>query len=131
MKNKVASVMLIDDNDDDNLFHERVLKKSGITDTIFTATSAFEALNQLSTFEKAPALIFLDINMPQMNGFDFLDAYKRMNLSKNHNAIIIMLTTSLNPTDRDKAARNKLITEFRTKPLAKEALEEIADRYFP
>ena len=130
MINKVTSIMLIDDNDDDNLFHEKVIRKSGVTDNVFTATSVVEALQQLAAFEQAPQLIFLDINMPKMNGFEFLDQYKKMDLSRNPSIIIIMLTTSLNPTDREKASQMELITEFRTKPLAKEALQEIAERYF-
>ena len=129
MKNKLNAVMLIDDNDDDNFFHAHIIRKSDITENILVATSAFEALEHLSTFEQAPQLIFLDINMPKMNGFDFLEAYKKMKPA-NKSIVIVMLTTSLNPIDREKAVQNEMITDFRTKPLTREMLLEITDRYF-
>ena len=129
MKNKLNSVMLIDDNDDDNFFHAHVIRKTSIAENILITTSAFEALEHLSTFEQAPQLIFLDINMPKMNGFDFLEAYKKMKPA-NKSIVIVMLTTSLNPIDREKAVQNEMITDFRTKPLTREMLLEITDRYF-
>ena len=129
MKNKLNSVMLIDDNDDDNFFHAHVIRKTSIAENILITTSAFEALEHLSIFEQAPQLIFLDINMPKMNGFDFLEAYKKMKPA-NKSIVIVMLTTSLNPIDREKAVQNEMITDFRTKPLTREMLLEITDRYF-
>src|SRR5690349_10546394 len=102
MKKKLNCVMLIDDNEDDNFFHKIVLKETGIAEYIKVAESGFEALDFLKQENKIPELIFLDINMPKMNGWEFLEEYRKLNDEQKARVIIIMLTTSLNPADRKK-----------------------------
>ena len=131
---KINCVMLIDDSADDNFIHERVIRKSGLVKTIITKYSAREALEYLKQKDDHagdhPDLIFLDINMPGMNGWEFLVEYGVLDKELQSKAIICMLTTSENPDDRERYKNFNLISEFMTKPLTIEMLEEIIERYF-
>jgi CheY-like chemotaxis protein len=130
MKKKLNCVMLIDDNEDDNFFHKIVLRETGITENVKVAESGFEALDFLKNENDIPELIFLDINMPKMNGWEFLEEYKKLNEEQKARVVIIMLTTSLNPADRKKAASISEVNGFETKPLSPEILSAIVQRYF-
>ncbi len=101
MKRKLDCIMLIDDNEDDNFYHQIVIRDMEITNEIKIAESGFEALEMLTKENDAPELIFLDINMPAMNGWEFLDEYNKLSDEQKASVIIIMLTTSLNPADRN------------------------------
>ena len=72
-----------------------------------------------------------DINMPGINGWEFLEEYKKLNQFQKRNIIVVMLTASLNPDDEHMAHTIDEITRFRHKPLTEEMLGEIMDRYFP
>ena len=126
--------MLIDDNPDDNFFHERVIRRNNIADQVIAKQTAAEALeylhiNELDA-EALPDLIFLDINMPGMNGWEFFQEYSNQNKQPVKKPIFVILTTSDNPDDERKAGALKGISEFRTKPLTKEMLESIISNYF-
>ncbi len=126
--------MLVDDNPDDNFFHERIIKKSGAAEVVVTKETGYEALEylKLQRFEKLahPQLIFLDINMPGMNGWEFIEEYNKLAPDQQGDHVIVMLTTSKNPDDRQIANKNAKVTDFKSKPLTKEMLEEVIDKYF-
>ena len=77
MRTNPACVMLIDDDDDDNFFHSLVLNEMHATEHIEVAENAFKALDYLRETFPPPDLIFLDINMPKMNGWEFLEQIGR------------------------------------------------------
>jgi len=125
--------MLVDDNEHDNFFHERAIENNNPATIVIKKETGVEALDYLKSKKVSdthPDLIFLDINMPHMNGWEFLDAYKLLDKELQSRAIIIMLTTSGNPDDIEKAKSWSSVAEFITKPLTKEMLKEITDRYF-
>jgi len=126
--------MLVDDNSDDNFFHERVIQKNSAAEIIVAKQTGVDALEYLKSKKDNehihPDLIFLDINMPGMNGWEFLDEYNKLDEESKSKAIIIMLTTSENPDDKMKAKTMNVASEFRTKPLTAEMLKEITDTYF-
>lgn len=132
MSKKLKCILLIDDNPDDNFFHARVIKKSSLCEQVISRNSAMEALQSLASAEESinPDLIFLDINMPRVNGWEFLEEYSKLDRNAENSAIIVMLTTSENPDDKLKAMTFPAVAEFRTKPLTKEMLEELVDKYF-
>ena len=126
--------MLVDDNHDDNFFHEREIKKIHLTNIVKTKNSGIEALEYLksknSNKDPHPDLIFLDINMPGMNGWEFLEEYNKLDKELQSHAIIIMLTTSQNPDDEARAKTWPFVSDYVTKPLTKEIMENIVNKYF-
>lgn len=76
------------------------------------------------------SLIFLDINMPGMNGWDFIDAYDHLSEEVRANNSVVMLTTSYNPDDKSRAEKNSNIYRFLSKPLTIEAVLDIISEAF-
>ena len=126
--------MLVDDNPDDNFFHEREIKRNDPGTVVITKEDGREALQYLKSAKDKeythPDIIFLDINMPGMNGWDFLREYSRLDKDLQSRVIIIMLTTSETPEDKANANEWNLVSDFITKPLTREKMVDIISRYF-
>lgn len=132
MKKKLNCILLIDDNNADNYFHQIVIKQMNITERIETVTDGVEALNFLENATQGPPdLIFLDINMPRMNGWEFLEKYKHLDPAKKSKTVIVMLTTSGHPKDLEKAKESEDVKGYNVKPLSEEMLQEILEKHFP
>ncbi len=129
MEKPIQLAMLIDDSDIDNMLHTRTLKKSGLVEHVIAFEYAEEALKFLSKGEHGVDVIFLDINMPRMDGFEFLAAYSEL---KNQQAttIVTMLSTSSNPTDEDRAKSFSSVAMYHAKPLTTEAVQMVVDEHF-
>ncbi|MBQ4850530.1 response regulator [Pseudoalteromonas sp. MMG013] len=135
----ISSILVIDDNHADAYLAKRALiRAKAINDEadIFFATDGEDALNFLSDIDQKralygadkfpPTLILLDINMPIMNGFEFLDEYQSLNKQAAYNSIIVMmLTSSENPCDLTKASDYDCVKDFIVKPLSKEKISHI------
>lgn len=135
MKKKLTSVLLVDDDNDCNFFHKRLLVKMGCAEEIITAENGLEAIHFLESCNnnnpRWPAIIFLDINMPKMNGWEFLERYKKFDEQTKEKMVIVVLTTSLNPDDKEKASRIGEVKGYYNKYLTYEALEQILKERFP
>lgn len=132
MKRKLDCIMLIDNNPDDNFYHTRIIQKTDPSVFVLVMASATEALAYLESADlqkTKPDLIFLDINMPGMNGWDFMQRFQ-MQKNEPFTPLIIMLTTSENPDDRKKALVSGAIADFMTKPLTIHMLTAIKERHF-
>jgi CheY-like chemotaxis protein len=135
---KLNCILLVDDYDADNYYNNFILKEAAVCNHIKIALNGIEALKYLKNSaaiyqnesDPKPELIFLDINMPRMNGFEFLEEYQKLNESFKSSIIIIMLTTSLNPADKIKASQIKEVKEFILKPLNSELIHKLIDKYF-
>ncbi len=134
MSKTLNCIMLVDDDADDNFIHERVIKRSNAAEHVIAKQTGMEAIEYLKSNQdndrQPPDLIFLDINMPGMNGWEFLGEYEKLDEKSKSKAIIVMLTTSENPDDKMKAKAINLASDFKTKPLTQEMLEEIIEKYF-
>ncbi|GGG43050.1 response regulator [Hymenobacter glacieicola] len=129
---KLSCILLVDDDKTTNFLNRLLLENLGVADRVLVAENGREALRlieQNSTEETCPALILLDINMPVMNGFDFLDAYQDLSFDHKQSVVIVMLTTSLNP--RDVARLQQLPTNgFMNKPLTKKMVHDVLKEHF-
>jgi CheY-like chemotaxis protein len=134
MIKKVNCIMLVDDNSADNYYHERVITKNNAANYVVIKESGLEALEYLESTRAPenplPDLIFLDINMPGMNGWEFLEEFKKLDKALQSKLIVIMLTTSVNPEDEALAKTYDILADFKTKPLTKEMLEDILTKYY-
>lgn len=124
-------VLLVDDNEADNFFHRRVIEEVGCVGQVVEATMAGEALDALRSGDVRPDLIFLDINMPRMNGWGFLEAYKELPPDVRKASVVIMLSTSAAPGCRERAEQFDAVLGFQTKPLTAESFKEVLSRHFP
>ncbi|MBA2582767.1 MAG: response regulator [Bacteroidetes bacterium] len=132
MKKKLNCILLVDDNAADNYFHKIIIKEMNFTENIEVALDGEQALTFVKKENQIPPeLIFLDINMPRMDGWDFLEAYRELSEEQKSDTIVIMLTTSLNPEDEKKAEQFAEVVGFKIKPLTVEMLTEILEQYFP
>ncbi len=136
MKTRLNCVLVIDDDEPTNFFTNIILEEAGCFDHVKIMQSAQEALDYLRKSEEpgnehcypSPDLIFLDINMPAMDGWEFLGEYRK--LSVKEKVIVVMLTTSLFPEDRLKAEEIPEISGFENKPLTIEKLNLILEKYY-
>ena len=131
---KYHNVMLIDDNEIDNLINQKMIEASDICENIFVHSGAKGAIEFLKNIEKLakgpldlylPEVIFLDIDMPLMDGFQFLDEFEKLSDVIKTNSKVVMLTSSLNPQDMNKAKKNKYVLKYLNKPLTQENLKKI------
>lgn len=126
--------MLVDDNPHDNFFHERLIKKDNKADNIISMESAQKALDYLKEAEHQgskprPNIIFLDVNMPGMKGWDFIDELIKLDIEYLEEIIVTMLTSTEDPEEKKKAEKFNFISGFKTKPLTSEILSEIVDKW--
>ena len=125
MSNRYKTCLLIDDNYIDNFVTRRILEGSNFADKVIVTQSATEAIQSLRSGSVQPDVIFLDIRMPLMGGFEFLQEYEKIDIQGKDNIKIFMLSSSLDPADMKKSINNKFITQFIHKPLTQKALDEI------
>ena len=122
-----SRIFLIDDNEMDNVFHEVILRRSGFTGEVLAFEDAQQALNYLQADEThAPTLIFLDINMPRMDGFEFASkAEGLLQRALSATTTIVMLSSSSASPDKEKAAGISAISGFIVKPLFEQQAREL------
>jgi len=130
---RFKTAMLIDDNEIDNLINQKMLEGTNFAERIYVYTSGKSALEFLKNLQRdknldkalIPDVIFLDINMPLLDGFQFLDEFDNLDKQISQKSKIVMLTTSINPTDRERSDNNHNVLAFINKPLNHEYLEDI------
>jgi CheY-like chemotaxis protein len=134
MSTKINSVLLIDDDLTINYYHNRLLQKIDISKSILISKNGKDGLASLIEINnnvngEEIVIIFLDLNMPIMNGWEFLEYLSKIKNSININYKIYIISSSINPEDAERAEKNELVTGFLSKPLNKENIEQIKLKY--
>ena len=130
MSIQLNCILLIDDDEPTNFLNKLTLEQAGCTRQVRIAQSGQEALDYLQDTILRPDLIFLDINMPAMDGWEFLERYRSLPAARKADIILIMLTTSLNPDDEKRTRAIPEVAGFENKPLSQEQLHSLLEKYF-
>ncbi|RNI31546.1 response regulator [Rufibacter latericius] len=137
---KLKGIMLIDDDDTNNFLNQRLLSRMQITEKIRefrNGKQAFDYLYNISegNYEASsqdyfkPSLILLDINMPVMNGFEFLNLFEKLNSDFRKDIVLALLSTSEHSQDTERAAASNIA--YLTKPLTSQKVNDLLETYFP
>lgn len=132
-------ILLIDDDEINNFMNKELIEKAGIDVYVEVALNGKVALDYLTCSGEfasnkenpQPGLIFLDINMPLMNGWEFLEAYNKLEVKYKGKRIIAMLSSSNNPDDIKRAQEMGGTVGFLNKPLRMNKFVELVYHYFP
>lgn len=131
---KLVCALLVDDDQTTNYLNQLLLNRLAVTDNILVALNGQEALDLLvvhcqEATAVCPALILLDVKMPVMDGFAFLEAYEQLPLLQKNAIIIVMLTTSLHPQDMNRIQQLN-IAGFLNKPLTESKINDVLQNHF-
>jgi CheY-like chemotaxis protein len=125
---KLNCILLVEDNEFINVYNRKIIEKLYVCERIEVIEDATEALDYLHKQTLMPDLILLDINMPRMNGWEFIEEFLKMD--REHKTKIVILSTSPNPDDIIKYSGFAEILCFEKKPLTKEKIHSIVTKYF-
>ncbi|HET9506226.1 MAG TPA: response regulator [Hymenobacter sp.] len=128
---KLASVLLVDDDPTTNFLHEQLLLSLGVTEECLVAENGAEALilladTQADKAAACPDLVLLDVHMPVMDGIDFLEAYMQ---PPQRPPVVIILTTSVHARDQARMA-GLPVADWINKPLTRAKVNDILQRHF-
>ena len=134
MEKIIECVLLIDDDKVTNFYNKRVVSKINNFKEINTATNGQKALDYINNSKnglcKKPDLIFLDINMPAMNGWEFIEEFKKIDTTFTSSIKIVMLTTSNSPEDYERSLTLDSVDDFINKPLSIDLLSNLIEHHY-
>jgi len=126
---RFSRVMLIDDNDIDNLINSRIITSHNFASFVDVRTTTESALDYLRALAadspNIPSVIFLDLNMPIMDGFAFLEEFEKMADHIKRSSKVVVLSSSISPDDINKASTNAYVVKYINKPLSESYLDAI------
>lgn len=128
---KLESILLIDDDVDCNFFHTRLIKKMQCAERVDVAENGLQGLEIVaSNKDYSTDLILLDLNMPIMDGWKFLEEYNNLPSELKKSVVVVLLTSSVNPDDREKAETRGSVSGYINKYLDEEKLTKILESSF-
>ncbi len=137
----VSSILIVDDNEGDLFLCKETISQVAKDrfPYIMTASNGEEALALFEDYESSkkehpgrfpPIVILLDINMPRMDGFEFLEAFREVRARQNNKtSVVLMITSSSGERDRARAAEFSFVKKFLSKPATREEILDIAERF--
>jgi two-component system nitrate/nitrite response regulator NarL len=126
---RVRMALLVDDNDIDLFVQKRLIEINGFADQVVTFRAPLDALSYLGSSKELPEIIFLDLNMPVMDGFEFLDRFLTLPVEVLNHCKVVVLTSSGSGADKDRAISFQNVIGFVSKPLSVKGLDGVS-QYF-
>jgi len=130
----LGCVLLIDDDRLTSFYNEKIVNKHNAFKEVVSVNSGANALDYLKNAIEGkvikPELIFLDINMPAMNGWEFLKEFNNLDKTFINSIKVILLTTSSNPDDYTRSKENDLVDDFINKPLSISVLSDVLTSHY-
>ncbi|MBS9461433.1 response regulator [Flagellimonas sp. 389] len=131
MKEKLDSILLLDDNPATNYIHKKFIEKVNCTERVLEFQNGYEALKYIRDHShRPPDLIFVDINMPIMDAWEFLEEFEKLEEGLRQKSKVFVLTTSLSPRDVEKANQIGFIEDIMMKPLSTDDIEQLMTKFF-
>jgi len=134
----LEQILCIDDDPITLMLSKKVIARSGFTNEIVTAQNGEEALSYFNTLKynkdqsvKKPQLIFLDLNMPVMGGWEFLDHFITSDYDEFNSTNVIVLSSTINPEDLAKSKKYPIIIDFLSKPITLQMIEYLKNKIAP
>lgn len=131
---KINCILLIDDNPNENYLHTYTIKEADVCNSLKTVYNGEDALFYLEEADgkenPKPDLILLDMNMPGMSGFDFLNEFKMLDEKLKAGIVIVILSNSDDSVEVERAMKTKEVKEFVSKPLDFQMLNRIIEAHF-
>lgn len=129
----LETILFIDDDLITLMLCKMVISKASFSNELATAKNGEEALKYFDTLKTThsinkPQLIFLDLNMPVMNGWEFLDSFSTDEYSEFHNTKIVILSSTIDPADLERSKKYPMVIDFLSKPITKEMLEYLKEK---
>ncbi len=130
----LETILCVDDDPITLMLCKKIISKTSFSNEIATAKNGEEAIkyfDEIKTIAKTknrPQLIFLDLNMPVMNGWGFLDSFSTSEYAEFHNTKIIILSSTIDPEDLEKSKKYSTVIDFLSKPISKEMLESLKSK---
>jgi CheY-like chemotaxis protein len=130
----LRKVICIDDDPITLMLCKKVMERVEFASEINTLQNGEEAIKQFEDYEKidtknAPDMVFIDLNMPVMNGWEFLDEYFKREYHKKFKTHFIVLSSTIDPKDVEKSKLYSMVVDFLSKPITKTMLEELKSKY--
>jgi CheY-like chemotaxis protein len=126
-----ANIMLIDDDFSTNYYHQIILKEAHIAKDLTICKSADNALEKLKSLSIAPDIIFLDINMPKKDGWDFLKEYRQLDDRKKAKMLVMLSSTELPHGIKEEKKQNiDLVDAFNLKPLMVKEVSSLINQLY-
>ena len=127
-------ILCVDDDPITLMLYKMVIAKSSFTEEIITAKNGQEALEyydnlKINNDSCCPELVFLDLNMPIMGGWEFLDNFTKDEYAPfNTKTKVIVLSSTIDPNDIENSKKYPMVIDFMSKPITKEMLEGLKER---
>ncbi|MBB4079517.1 CheY-like chemotaxis protein [Lewinella aquimaris] len=132
---KRISILLVEDNPANVFLQKRIIEKLDCADRVVVARTGQEAYERMKEYAadppSLPDLVFLDINLPAMNGWEFMELYNQLEIPAAAQPVVLMLTYSNHPNDKRRAAQTPGVSGFYNKPLTVPLLNLILEAHFP
>jgi CheY-like chemotaxis protein len=131
----IVTILLIDDDFTTNYLHKKIISKAEFDSPIEVANNGKEGIDKLLAFNEtikdkdAIVLIFLDLNMPVVDGWQFLDLYEQIKPQLNYKSNLFIISSSINPDDEERAKRNSLVNDYIPKLLTVDTLVKLKSNY--